>query len=361
VNVRRLASIVGAVAMLVLFTGPAAACTGITLTARDGTVVRGRTMEFAEPLNSNILVIPRGYAFKGLTPDGKEDGLAWTGKYAVTGANGVDLPIVIDGLNEKGLGGGIFYFRGYDTYQAVTADNRDEAMAPWQLLTWALTSFTTVDEVEAALPDVVVGPVTLGAWGIVPPVHYYLEDATGKAIVVEYVDGRLNIHDDLVGVVTNAPTFDWQMTNLSNYVALSNEPNGAIDVSGATLDPSSTGGNLLGLPGDFSSASRFVRAAAFRAMTPEQVTGDDAIRTGFHILDQFDIPLGAVPEPKGSNPPYEITEWTTMSDLTHQRFYIWTEENRDVRTIDLNAVPLDGKEIVTYKLDQPQRAIDVAA
>ena len=88
--------------------GPAAAYTGITLTAADGSVVRGRTLEFGDPMDSNVILIPRGMSFTETTPDGKADGLNWTGQYAAAGANGVNLPVLVDGLNEKGLSGGIF-------------------------------------------------------------------------------------------------------------------------------------------------------------------------------------------------------------------------------------------------------------
>src|SRR3954462_15976179 len=81
---------------------PTLACTGIRLVAADGSVVRGRTMEFGHPLESNVILIPRGLAMAGTTADGTDDGLAWTAKYAAAGANALGLPIIVDGLNEQG-------------------------------------------------------------------------------------------------------------------------------------------------------------------------------------------------------------------------------------------------------------------
>ena len=337
----------------------ALACTGITLTAADGSVVRGRTLEFGHPMESDVILIPRGIALAGTTPDGQDDGLQWTTKYAAGGANGLGLLEIVDGLNEKGLGGGLFYFPDFAGYQDIAADERSQALAPWQVITWALTSFATVDEVRAALPDIRVGNVTFDAWGIVPPTHYVLTDATGASIVIEYVDGDLNVYDDAIGVVTNAPAFDWHMTNLRNYINISPSPQAAVTLDNVNLDPLSTGGNLFGMPGDFSSPSRFVRAVVFSKMSPQAATGQDAVMQGFHILDNFDIPEGAVPEPAGSDPPYEITEWTTMSDLTALTFYIWTSDNRAIRTLDLNAVDLAGSEIQTFPLDQAQTFVDL--
>jgi choloylglycine hydrolase len=352
-------SLVG-IAMLLVTVAQTVACTGITLVAADGSVVRGRTLEFGQPMDSDVILIPRGLAYTGTTPDGEAKGLRWTATYAAAGANGVGLPVLVDGLNEKGLSGGIFYFPGFAGYQTIATGEEAQALAPWELLTWALTSFATVDEVRAALPTIRVGKVTLEAWGTVPPMHYLLTDATGKTISVEYVDGILNIYDNPLGVFTNAPAFDWHLTNLRNYIEISPQPAAPVNVAGINLDPLSTGGNLFGMPGDFSSPSRFVRAAVFSRMTPQPASGHAAIMNGFHILDQFDIPEGAVPEPAGSDPPFETTEWTTMSDLKALTFYIWTSDNRAIRTLDLTAVDLDGTEIRTFTLDQEQTFVELS-
>jgi choloylglycine hydrolase len=185
-------------------------------------------------------------------------------------------------------------------------------------------------------------------------------DATGKSIAVEYIAGDLHIYDNPLGVITNAPSFDWHMTNLRNYIGISPSPAEQVSFAGINLDPLSTGGNLFGMPGDFSSPSRFVRAVVFSEMSPQPETGQDAVMQGFHILDNFDIPEGAVPEPEGSDPPFEITEWTTMSDLKALTFYIWTSDNRAIRTLNLTEVALDGTDIETFTLDQAQTFVDLA-
>lgn len=354
------ASLLAIVTALVLV-APSLACTGITLHAADGSVVRGRTLEFAEPMDSEIIVIPRGLTIQGTTADNTDDGLAWETKYAATGVNGVGLPIVVDGLNEEGLGGGIFYFPGYAGFQEVTDANKAQTIAPWQLVTWALTNFATVEEVRAALPGITVGNIEFASWNMIPPMHYVMTDATGQSIAIEYVGGELTVYDNPLGIFTNAPSFDWHMTNLRNYIGISPTPAEAVDLSGVNLDPLSTGGNLFGMPGDFSSPSRFVRATVFSQMSPESATGQDAVMQGFHILDNFDIPQGAVPEPAGSDPPYEITEWTTMSDLKALTFYVWTYDNRAIRTVNLNDLDLDGAEIQLFPLDQPQEFITIGS
>ncbi|SRR6266567_3458424 len=98
------------------------ACTGIRLIAEDGTVVHARTMEFAIDIHSDVIVVPRGYARIGTTPDGKE-GLKWKAKYASIGANGVGLPVLFDGLNEKGMAAGTFYFPTSAGYMRTDSSN----------------------------------------------------------------------------------------------------------------------------------------------------------------------------------------------------------------------------------------------
>jgi len=105
------------------------ACTGIRLIAENGTVVHARTMEFAIDIHSDVIMVPRGYARVGTTPDGKE-GVKWKAKYASVGANGVGLPVLFDGLNEKGLAAGTFYFPTSAGYMPYTAADAGKTIAP---------------------------------------------------------------------------------------------------------------------------------------------------------------------------------------------------------------------------------------
>ena len=123
-------------------TSPSFACTGISLNAKDGAMIRGRTMEFGFPLSSNVIVIPAtkpiefvipaGTAMNGTLPDGKK-GISYTTRYAVAGANAIGQTVILDGLNDQGLSFGLFYFPGFAEYPDVTADNAAHAMAPRRL------------------------------------------------------------------------------------------------------------------------------------------------------------------------------------------------------------------------------------
>ena len=212
------------VVLLVLFFGSAVrsvnACTGIRLIAQDGTVVHARTLEFAVDLQSNVIMIPRGFRRTGSTPDGAT-GLRWETKYASIGANGVELPFIFDGLNEKGLAVGTFYFPGSAGYMSYNTSDAAKTIAPWEVGSWILENFTSTDEVKSSISNIVVPAVILKAWGFAPPVHYIVHDSSGKSIVIEHVDGKLKLYDNSLGVMSNSPTFDWHMTNLRTYVNMS--------------------------------------------------------------------------------------------------------------------------------------------
>ena len=116
----RKVSVAALSAALVLATTPSFACTGISLKAGDGAPIRGRTLEFGFPMQSNVLVVPAGKEFSGTLPDGGK-GLPYTSKYAVVGANALGMPV--DGLNDQGLSVGLFYFPGYASFTPVTSEN----------------------------------------------------------------------------------------------------------------------------------------------------------------------------------------------------------------------------------------------
>ena len=338
-------------------TASAPACTGITLRAKDGSVIYARTMEFGHDFNSEAIVIPREFSFVGTAPTGQ--GMQWSSKYALVGANGLHMRIVLDGMNEKGLTCGLFYFPGFAGYQPVTEADTARTIAPWELSTWILSQFSTVEEVREKLPEIRVAPVELPAWGFVPPAHYIVHDASGNCLVIEYVDGKLNLFDNPIGVITNAPTFDWHLTNLRNYVNLTagNAPPRELD--GVKLEQFGQGSGMLGLPGDFTPPSRFVRAVALSQSALPGNTGAEAIEQAFHILDNFDIPLGSVRSPGDKQVEDEITEWTTASDTQARRFYFHTHGNRRVRVIDLTKMNLEAKEIVTLPMDQQSDVQDL--
>ncbi len=348
--------------LLALTSQPLFACTGIRLTAQDGSVVRGRTLEFGSDIHSDVIMIPRGFARVGVTPDGKP-GLSWKTKYATLGANGEGLPYLFDGLNEKGLAVGTFYFPTTAGFMPYTAADAAKTIAPWQVGSYLLENFATIEEVRQGIDNVVVPSVVFQAWGFVPPVHYVVYDATGKSVVIEYIEGKLHVFDNPLGVITNSPAFDWHMTNLRNYVnfSLNNVPPVNLG-SGVTLQPTGQGTGMLGLPGDFTPPSRFVRAVAFSVSVLPSKTGDDAVLELFHILNDFDIPKGSTRDGQKDaqgNIEADYTLWTSACDLKAMKFYFRTYDSSQIRMIDLTRMNLGGKDVVTIPMKGPELIKDV--
>jgi len=323
----------------------AQACTGIQLKASDGSVIHARTLEFGTDLDSVLMAFPRGFERTGTTPDGKP-GMKWQAKYASVGMNGAGLPILFDGLNEKGLAAGMFYFptsAGYMDYSDALAG---QTIAQWEVASWMLDNFASVAEVKAAIGSIVVPAVVFSSWGFAPEAHYVVRDATGASVVIEYVGGRLNVWDAPLGVITNSPTYDWHMTNLRNYVNFSMTNHDPVKLGPVTLQPTGMGSGMLGMPGDFTPPSRFVRAVAFTQSVLPQASGYDTVLQAFHVLNNFDIPKGSARDGEkdaNGNVQADYTLWTSAADTKALRYYFRTYENSQIRVVDLMSLDLDGK------------------
>ena len=335
----------------------APACTSIRLRAGDGTVVYARTMEFAVVLESDVIMVPRGYARTGTTPQG-ENGLKWTSKYASLGINtGSGMPFLVDGVNEKGLAVGLLYFPGTVGYMKYSAGEASKTIAPWEVGSWILENFATVEEVKQNIGSITVPAVVVKQLDFVPPLHYVVHDASGKSVVIEYVEGKLHVHDNVLGVMTNSPAFDWHMTNLRNYVnfSLVNVP--PVKVGSITLTGLGQGTGMLGMPGDFTPPSRFVRAVAYSTSILPSKTGEEAVLQAFHILNNFDIPEGVAREEQRDahgNVIADRTMWTSASDLKARRYYFRTYDNSQIRSVDLMKMPLDATSITTFSMKGPE-------
>ena len=241
-------------ALLVAPITAARACTSVLLPARDGGYVYGRTLEFGLQLNSQFVIVPRNLVITGTGPDGKVGvgGMTWTTKYAVTGTNAFGLPLVLDGLNEKGMSGGLFNFPGFAEFQRA-AGKADRSIASFELLGYILTSFATVDEVRAALPNIYVSGVSLAQFGGgVPPIHVSVHDANGKSLVIEYTDGgKLSMYDNPAHVVTNSPPFPFHLQNLAQYQYVTANVLPPLKVGEVPTRAASSGDGMNGLPGGF--------------------------------------------------------------------------------------------------------------
>lgn len=333
------------------------ACTSFVLAAKDGSYVYGRTMEFSLPMHSQLMVIPRGHAITGTGPDGKAGtGLAWKTKYGAAGANALGLDLLVDGMNEKGLAGGLLYLPNIAEFQDVSPDEVKNSIASVELLTWILTNFATVDEVRQNLPTIKVNKAPQEAFKMPVPIHVTLHDMEGKSLVVEYVGGKLNMYDNPIGTLTNAPEFPWHLANLGQYGNLSTTEPPAREIGGTTFTGPSTGAGMHGLPGDFLSPSRFIRATLFADSLPSLDTGLAAMDAARHILNNFDIPPGAIRTEAGSDvgggvAGWETTEWSVVADMKKGVYAIWDYKNPNPRALIFSELDFDAKDITTIPFD----------
>ena len=347
-----------ALAIPVIFFESASACTSIALVAEDGTVVYGRTMEWgAFDLNSRVAVIYRGYQFQGHTPDGKP-GLVWKARYGVVGLDALEKDYITDGINEKGLVVGVLYLPGFAEFQPYDPAQADISMSSAEFANYVLTEFATVDEVIQGLKKIRVVPVPEPALGIPAPLHLTVMDKSGKAIVVQYLKGELKIFDNPLRVLTNSPSFDWHMTNLRNYINLSAVAIPAKKIEDLDFKPIGAGSGFLGIPGDYTPPSRFVRAVAYTQTARKTPDGDETVYEVFRILDNFNLPLGSAEGPD-ANPELlkgmrSSTIWTAAADTRNLKYYYHTQHNRKVRMIDLKKIDFsqyNGK-IIHIPLDK---------
>ena len=342
------------------------ACTSFLLKGSDGGFVYGRTMEFGLPLKSQLTVMPRNLAVPGVGVDSKPgSGLNWTTKYAVVGMNGLGMPVLVDGMNEKGLVGGLLNAPNTAVYQVVSPADSAKSIASIQMLMYALTNFATVDEVKEGFKKIYVNRSIIPAYNnSSAPVRMTLHDAKGKSIVIEYLKGELVVTDNPTGVMTNDPAFRDQLNNIGNYANLTNVEKPAMVINGATYVPPSSGSGLHGLPGDYLSPSRFIRALFLSKSAPTTYTTAKQTNTAWHILGSFDIPPGAISLPAsnaygGGAGGIEITEWTVVADNKNMMYYVKMFETTNVQSFDLRKMDFNAKEVKYYSLDKPQSYISV--
>lgn len=349
---KRLLIIISIAILCGLAEDKASACTGISLPAQDGSNVVARTVEWAAtPMQCGYVVAPRRNKQQSFTPTG-ENGLKYTSVYGYVGVYTEYEPFVVEGINETGLAAGLFFFPGYGDYAPYNQNHNDKTLCDMQFVSWVLSQFSNIDDVKEAIKNVEL--VTLDSK--IGSVHWRIVQPDGRMVVVEIVGGVPQFYENKLGVITNAPGFNWHMTNLNNYINLvpGSAPNNTIK-PGITLQPLGHGSGMLGLPGDFTSPSRFVRATFFQTTAPSLATGFDAVVQAFHILNNFDIPIGSqhvkANIPKGLP---SATQVTTASDQEALRFYYRTAWNSNIRCIDLKNIDFKKVKFRSEPLDNVQ-------
>ncbi|MBP2701093.1 linear amide C-N hydrolase [Photobacterium lucens] len=337
-------------------------CTGIILHSEDGVTIPARTMEFGFNIQSNIAIVPAGTQISSLSSDELQTGLVYKAKYGFGGLNGLGRNIIVDGMNEKGLYFGAFYFAGFAKYSELSPENQSQSVSSEELGNYILANFATVDEVREGLNKVTVVGTFIKEIQNFAPLHYSVVDANGGAIVIEYSEKGLTIFDNEIGVMTNPPSFDWHMTHIRNYIGLSTENVKPVAINNnVTLTALSQGSGLMGLPGDYTSPSRFLRAAAFVNLSIPSKNVDEGVFHAFHILNAFDIPKGLVSEVNEHGVFNDYTIWTSVADTRNKDYYFRTYLSPQQCKINiLEALEgLDAPKVI--EMESPHTYEDVTA
>ncbi len=348
--------------ILISTQGDARACTETRIMSKDGTCVIGRSMEFAQEVNSNVIVQPRGQERVSKLP-GDKDGMKWTSKYGVLYLDGFGLDIAVDGLNEKGLSVGALYFPDAAVYQEVEPGGESKAVASIDLALYILQNFATVDEVRGALPNIAVWGERVEALGnIVVPLHWSVYQPDGSGIIIEYTKDGLTVYDS-IGVMTNSPEYSWHLTNMRNFVGLNSENAEPVVIEGISFAATGQGSGLMSIPGDPTPPARFIRAGAMAYLANKVDTAEEAVNLAVHVLNTVDIPIGTIRNFEDGKVFHDYTQWIVAKDLTNKVLYYRTYDNMNLRAVELKKFDLgpEGKKFIMPIKTDVIGAIDVSS
>jgi len=332
------------------------ACTDVTVKATDGSVVAGRAMEWEYPMGWRIVTVPAGTTLTLNAPAklGLPANKVVT-KYGIIGIDSKLLPgAITEGQNSAGLGFSANFLPQFTEYQQVTKSDTHYAsmLEASQLI---LGNAKNVDEAKAILQQYKIWGEIVAASPSVLTLHLLITDKTGKSIVVEYVQGKLNIYDNSIGVLTNAPEYPWHLYNLTNYLHLSDADvtsdsttAKAVKTQFGYVTQTSQGVGLFGLPGDDTSPSRFIRVTALRHFAIPATNDTQAVQLVNHILNNTDVVRGSIKTVvNATTSAYEYTQWITLKDLTNNKMYFTDYDHRtNYVSLDVDKLLATNKAII---------------
>lgn len=325
-------------------------CTHIHITSNENKIYWGRTLDTSfNPFdaNSKVMIVPKNFEMKTQSNP-------WKTKYSFLGVSLCGSSVFFDGVNEKGLAGGLLFLN------ACTWDKKENIEAAGlrpinsgEIVPWILSNFDSVSEIKENILKVVVTNediISLGELGKGHPitVHYTFTDKTGDSVVLEPTDnGHFRVFDNTVGVMANDPTFDWQMTNLSNYLQVQgyNKDQNALN-SKTIVSPVSNGTGLLGLPGDYTSPSRFVKAAYLRNLTGK-INDEEAPARLFSLLNSVWVPRG-VERFVEDRDDSDFSSYMCAYDQNLGKLYLRIFDN--INTLEFSLDNAKENEIVSYSV-----------
>lgn len=318
-------------------------CTAATYKTKDHYF--GRNLDLEYSYNESVTVTPRNFVLNFCKmPDLKEH-------YAMIGMATVmnGYPLYYDATNEKGLSMAGLNFPGNADYKPL-ATGRDN-VAPFEFIPWLLGQCADVSEARALLDRINLVDINFSPELPLAPLHWIISDRN-ESITVEPVRDGLRVYDNTVGILTNNPTFDYHMTNLCNYMGLSAEAPVNSFSDKVDLEAYSRGMGAMGLPGDLSSASRFVKAAFTKLNSLSGSSESESISQFFHILASVAQQRGCVHMGEGK---YEITVYSSCCNTDKGIYYYTTYENSQITGIDMRRENLDSALLISYPLITSQQ------
>ena len=318
-------------------------CTAAAYKTKD--FYMGRTLDYEFSYGEEITITPGNYPFTFRHEGNLKTHYAMIGMAHVAG----EYPLYYDAVNEKGLGMAGLNFVGNAVYAQVQDGKRN--VAQFEFIPWVLSQCANLKEAKAALADMNLVGTPFSEQFPAAQLHWMIADETGSIVVESMADG-LKIHDNPVGVLTNNPSFEMQMFNLNNYMNLSpiSPKNNFSDK--LNLNMYSRGMGAIGLPGDLSSQSRFVRAAFVKTNSLSGETESESISQFFHIL-------GAVEQQKGccevTDGKFEYTIYTSCCNGDKGIYYYTTYENHQITGVDMNKENLNSDILISYPLIQGEQ------
>lgn len=296
----------------------------------------GRTLDLECSYGESVVITPRGYRFNYLYEKDIRDN-------AIIGIAHIEngVPLYYDAMNENGLCMAGLNFPKYAVYQPRAEGKTN--IASFELIPYILRNSDSVAEAIKLLRDINITSDSFSYELQATPLHWMLADKSG-AIVVEATADFLKIHKNDFGVMTNSPDFNYHRINASNYMGLNSKAPINTLYPNVDLENYSRGLGAFGLPGDFSSASRFIRAIYTKSHT---CVDKSRINRYFHIMDSVSVPMGCIITDTGEA---VYTIYTSCMDMSSCDFYYTTYENRAIKKVGLYDFDLDGNKIIEIKI-----------
>ena len=300
----------------------------------------GRNLDVEGPYGETVAITPRNYPFNFKESETIKNHYAFIGVAKI--ANG--YPLYFDATNEKGLSMAALNFPG-NAHYSPPVKGRDN-ITPYELFPWILGQCKDVDEAKKLLENINISDISFSETLPLTPLHWIISDRN-ESVAVEPTKDGLKMYDNPVGVLTNNPSFDIQLFNLNNYIGLSASPPENTFAHNILLKQYSRGMGALGLPGDLSSMSRFVRATFTKCNILPGKTEEECVSQFFHILDSVCQQKGCVYTEKNE---LEYTSYSSCCNTDNGLFYYKTYENSTVNCISLFGENLDGNKVISYPI-----------